>query len=405
MNSLHIRNENLSEKQADAIIRVITWAENSIKMHSPNESIEEIQLITDIANYWKELIKSIFQMNLQFEYSSNFNKIDILIEKLEQINQSKWLILVERRLDAYLVHKAINDFALDSPNSEINHSCSLYLEEDVSNRNYTGYGGSWLNKSIVDEETKSNKNIYDKKQILDPFILSAIEAINENILIENKSQENETWLEFQTSKLKYFISNVFPKGNINQTTKIVYFNEDKFKLKIFYPSLFLNSISVTSIRWTKENTLSKIREIDKRIKERCLEKYGLFTINNYKQQEMIANSFNKWFISKKQNSLISVPFHYSIDLFQNLILFNLVGKYQFCSFNLKYIGVKNESKVYRLIISLDKIPIEKNIDWNQGYNCIYIWAKVIETLKSKSINKVQIIDGLWVSDTPYSAAK
>ena len=235
---------------------------------------------------------------------------------------------------------------------------------------------------------------------LDLYFSAAITAIKEIIASENDSDSIKNELEsFQLGKLNILISNFLPpREYLPINVKIIIFDEDKFKSIIYDPHLFLFKKSISFIRDWKSNWLKKIYRIDRLMKE----KYDIIKRANIEiaeENERYKNKNIKYIIERRQNSLISVPIWYALDLLQSWVLAGLTLNYKLFDFKWKFIGIKDGSYTYKLSIKLDDLYQEEIVTFSKKSSLIYIFWVFLQYLKSQTINNNLIIDGLYVLET------
>ena len=193
----------------------ISWAEDFIINfnNSDNISYEEIDLIHEISNYWKDLYSELFNQWQQQSMSFASEKATLL--EYEVFNQlesdSQIIVLTERKIEALMICRMLN--------KQTNSNIKLYVEHQSTETNYTGLGASYLSKNQMEQDVENfKKKIAPKNTILDwnvePYIALAKLVVNEQIMIDDNERINiDALTDFQQVKSRLLVSTVSVKKN------------------------------------------------------------------------------------------------------------------------------------------------------------------------------------------------
>ena len=146
---LYLSDINSVGDQADIFINTISSVENLIISYF-NESydhiIEEIELIREIGNYWKDLYKELFcqyqKSKINFTSEKSLLLENEILEKLEKDGQI--LILTERKIEASLIWLMIKKLS--------RWKLKVFIDHKPREINYTGFGESDLSEAIMCRE-------------------------------------------------------------------------------------------------------------------------------------------------------------------------------------------------------------------------------------------------------------
>ena len=181
-------------------------------------------------------------------------------------SDSQIIVLTERKIEALMICRMLS--------KQTNSNIKLYVEHQSTETNYTGLGASYLSKNQMSQDIENFKKKIAPKNInlhwnVEPYIALAKLVVNEQIMIDDNERINIDGLtDFQQSKSRLLVSNWYKNTFFAQSKiSVILFSEEKFKSVALSPPVLLNGVKISSVRDQKEETLRKIRKIEKNMKQ------------------------------------------------------------------------------------------------------------------------------------------
>jgi hypothetical protein len=228
-----------------------------------------------VQQHWKDLLTTL-EVNLnkdKFEMSSE--KMFLIEKHLTSIYKTdsyKTLIFVEDPICAYVLTKFINEVEFkDTSNNRRNISCKLYCPQIIEESQNIKQ-----NDFTVEEFKKETKRLKDAP--IDPqaqavYDLGLYYSLLEDILTERFLLAHDPSIflknaaEIQKKNNNIIISTEISQSLLsNPNTKIILFDEIKFRNIIFNPSVLSGKLEIISLRTKNEELIRKIAKIDRRMK-------------------------------------------------------------------------------------------------------------------------------------------
>ena len=283
---------NLIQDHSHSFNDTISWIEDFIINfnNSGNISYEEIDLIHEISSYWKDLYSELFNQWQQQSVSFASEKATLL--EYEVFNQlesdSQIIVLTERKIEALMICRMLS--------KQTNSNIKLYVEHQSTETNYTGLGASYLSKNQMNQDIENFKKKIAPKNInlhwnVEPYIALAKLVVSEQIMIDDNERINiDALTDFQQAKSRLLVSNWYKNTFFAQSKiSVILFNEEKIKSVALSPPVLLNGVKILSVRDQKEETLRKIRKIEKKMKQI----YEIKNKNEFRNAQMQGNTLSE----------------------------------------------------------------------------------------------------------------